>query len=124
MLVLDGKTFAGDQLVIALGVTVTGEKRILSLVQTASENKRVLAAFLRELGERGLSLEPPLLVVLDGAEGQRAAVPMAQARERRKLSREARPARVAAQARNRVWARDAWGTRSARSTDCSRSCAS
>ena len=74
VLVLDGKTFAGDQLVIALGVTVTGEKRILGLVQTASENKRVIAAFLRELGERGLSLDRPLLVVLDGAKGQRAAV--------------------------------------------------
>ena len=74
MLVLDGKTFAGDQLVIALGVTVTGEKRILGLVQTASENKRVIAAFLRELGERGLSLNRPLLVVLDGAKGLRAAV--------------------------------------------------
>ena len=74
VLVLDGKTFAGDQLVIALGVTATGEKRILGLVQTASENKRVIAAFLRELGERGFPLEQPLLVVLDGAKGLRAAV--------------------------------------------------
>ena len=74
MLVLDGKTFAGDQLVVALGVTTTGEKRILGLVQTASENKRVLAAFLRELGERGFPLDQPLLVVLDGAKGLRAAV--------------------------------------------------
>ena len=73
-LVLDGKTFAGDQLVVALGVTATGEKRILGLVQTASENKRVLVAFLRELGERGFPLEQPLLVVLDGAKGLRAAV--------------------------------------------------
>jgi transposase-like protein len=74
VLVLDGKTFAGDQLVIALGVTATGEKRILGLVQTASENKRVLASFLRELGERGLPLDRPLLAVLDGAKGLRAAV--------------------------------------------------
>jgi transposase-like protein len=74
VLVLDGKTFAGDQLVIALGVTVTGEKRILGLVQTASENKRVIAGFLRELGERGFPLDRPLLVVLDGAKGLRAAV--------------------------------------------------
>ena len=71
---LDGKTFAGDQLVIALGVTATGEKRILGLMQTASENKRVIAAFLRELGERGFPLDQPLLVVLDGAKGLRAAV--------------------------------------------------
>lgn len=74
VLVLDGKTFAGDQLVIALGVTATGEKRILGLVQTASENKRVIAYFLRELGERGFPLHQPLLVVLDGAKGLRAAV--------------------------------------------------
>lgn len=74
VLVLDGKHFAGDQLVIALGVTGTGEKRILGLVQTASENKRVIASFLRELGERGFPLDRPLLVVLDGAKGLRAAV--------------------------------------------------
>lgn len=74
VLVLDGKTFAGDQLVVALGVTATGEKRILGLVQTASENKRVIATFLRELGERGFPLDRPLLVVLDGAKGLRAAV--------------------------------------------------
>ena len=74
VLVLDGKTFAGDQLVIALGVTATGEKRILGLVQTASENKRVISMFLRELGERGFPLDQPLLVVLDGAKGLRAAV--------------------------------------------------
>jgi len=74
VLVLDGKTFAGDQLVVALGVTTTGEKRILGLVQTASENKRVIATFLRELGERGFPLARPLLVVLDGAKGLRAAV--------------------------------------------------
>lgn len=62
VLVLDGKTFAGDQLVIALGVTAT------------SENKRVIASFLRELGERGFPLDRPLLAVLDGAKGLRAAV--------------------------------------------------
>ena len=74
VLVLDGKTFAGDQLVVALGVTATGEKRILGLVQTASENRRVLASFLRELGERGFPIDQPLLAVLDGAKGLRAAV--------------------------------------------------
>lgn len=59
---------------IALGVTSTGEKRILGLVQTATENKRVIAAFLRELVERGFPSDRPLLVVLDGAKGLRAAV--------------------------------------------------
>ena len=74
VVVLDGKTFAGDELVLALGVTTTGEKRILGLVQAASENKRVIASFLRELGERGFPLDRSLLVVLDGAKGLRAAV--------------------------------------------------
>ena len=74
VLLLDGKAFAGDQIVLALGVTMTGEKRILGLVQTATENKRVITAFLRDLGARGLPLDQPLLVVLDGAKGLRAAV--------------------------------------------------
>jgi transposase-like protein len=73
-LVLDGKRFAEDQLVIALGVTTTGEKRILGVVQTATENKRVCAEFLRGLVERGFAATGRLLVVLDGSKGLRAAV--------------------------------------------------
>lgn len=74
VLVLDGKTFAQDAIVMALGVTRTGEKRLLGLVQTASENKRVCAAFLRELEDRGFHAPAGLLVILDGAKGVRAAV--------------------------------------------------
>lgn len=73
-LVLDGKTFAGDQMVIAMGVTMTGEKRILGLVQTATENKRSCASFLREIEERGFRAPNGLLAVLDGSKGLRAAV--------------------------------------------------
>jgi putative transposase len=73
-LFLDGKTFAADALVIALGVTRRGEKRLLGLVQTATENQRVCAAFLRELVERGFAAADGLLVILDGAKGLRAAV--------------------------------------------------
>jgi hypothetical protein len=36
-LVLDGKSFAGDELVLALGVTAIGEKYLLGLVQTARD---------------------------------------------------------------------------------------
>ena len=74
VLLLDGKSFAADQVVIALGVTTTGEKRLLGLVQTATKNKRVCAAFRRELVERGFTAPAGLLVVLDGAKGLRAAV--------------------------------------------------
>lgn len=73
-LLLDGKTFAEDEMVIAIGVTLTGEKVILGFVQTATENEKVCAAFLRELRERGLRIEQGLLCVLDGAKGFRTAI--------------------------------------------------
>lgn len=73
-LVLDGKTFAADEMVIALGVTLTGEKVLLGFVQTATENEPVCAAFLRELVARGLKTDPGLLCVIDGSKGLRKAV--------------------------------------------------
>ena len=71
---LDGKTFAEDAMVTAVGVTITGEKVLLGFVQTATENRKVCAAFLRELVDRGLRVEAGLLVVTDGAKGIHAAV--------------------------------------------------
>jgi transposase-like protein len=73
-LMLDGKTFAEDEMVSAVGVTITGEKVLLGFVQTATENRKVCAAFLRTLLERGLRVELGLLVVTDGAKGLHAAV--------------------------------------------------
>jgi transposase-like protein len=71
---LDGKTFADDQIVLALGVTLAGDKRFLGFVQTATENERALTGFLRSLVARGLDLSAGTLVVIDGAKGLRAAV--------------------------------------------------
>jgi transposase-like protein len=73
-LLLDGKTFAEDEMVAAVGITITGEKVLLGFVQTATENRKVCAAFLRELVERGLRTDLGLLVVTDGAKGLHAAV--------------------------------------------------
>lgn len=73
-LILDGKTFAEDEMVAAVGVTITGEKVLLGFVQTATENRKVCAAFLRELVERGLRVDLGLLVVTDGAKGLHAAI--------------------------------------------------
>lgn len=73
-LFLDGKTFADDAMVIALGVTLRGEKVVLGFVQTATENERVCAAFLRGLLERGLRVDQGLLCLLDGAKGLRKAI--------------------------------------------------
>ena len=74
VLMLDGKTFAEDEMVVAVGITITGEKVLLGFVQTATENRKVCAAFLRELVERGLRFDLGLLVVTDGAKGLHAAV--------------------------------------------------
>jgi transposase-like protein len=73
-LLLDGKTFAEDAMVIALGVTLTGEKILLGFVQTATENEQVCAAFLRDLVERGLQYAQGHLCVIDGSKGLRAAL--------------------------------------------------
>jgi transposase-like protein len=69
VLVIDGKTFTDDTMVIALGVTLGGEKVVLGFVQTGTENAAACAAFLRGLVERGLRVEEGLLVVVDGSKG-------------------------------------------------------
>jgi transposase-like protein len=72
--VLDGKTFAADTMVLALGVTLTGEKVVLGFVQTGTENAKVCTAFLRELVARGLRFGDGVLVIIDGGKGLHAAV--------------------------------------------------
>ncbi len=74
VLFLDGKTFADDEMVIALGVTLSGEKQMLGFVQTETENERVVAQFLRSLLDRGLDTSSGLLVVIDGSKGLRSAI--------------------------------------------------
>jgi transposase-like protein len=73
-LVLDGKTFAEDTMVTALGLTVHGEKLLLGFVQTGTENATTCADFLKGLVARGLRYERGLLVILDGNKGLRAGV--------------------------------------------------
>ncbi len=110
-LFLDGKSFAEDQMVIALGVTLRGEKVILGFVQTATENQTTCTAFLRSLVERGLRYDEGLLLVIDGAKGYTgrrekcvrrlrsgAALPVAQTGERGELSPQGLAADVPAKA--------------------------
>jgi transposase-like protein len=73
-ILLDGKRFGKDEMVIALGVTLDGKKVILGFVQTATENEGVCSAFLRGLAERGLKTDRGVLCVIDGAKGLRKAV--------------------------------------------------
>ena len=73
-LLVDGKTFAEDEMVVVLGVTMQGHKVILGFVQTGTENTRMIAELLRDLVVRGLRYEQGLLVVIDGSKGLRRGV--------------------------------------------------
>ena len=71
---IDGKYFAKDEIVMAVGVTIDGHKRVLGFVQTGTENGAVISAFLRSLLDRGLAVERGILVCIDGSKGFRSAV--------------------------------------------------
>jgi putative transposase len=71
---LDGVQYAGETMLVALGLTEMGEKKILGLRQGASENATVCTALLEELRERGLDTSQPILAVIDGSKGLAAAV--------------------------------------------------
>ena len=72
--ILDGKSLADEQILIAVGVTVDGQKVILGFEQTATENAKVCSQFLRSLVERGLFYQQGLLFVIDGSKGIRKAI--------------------------------------------------
>lgn len=72
--VLDGKTFGENEVILALGVTMEGEKAILGFIEASTENYEVCRDFLNDLIHRGLSVAQDVLVVLDGGKGLRKAV--------------------------------------------------
>lgn len=71
---LDGKLFAEETIVVAVGITLQGEKKLLGFVQTTTENEVSCREFLQGLVDRGLKGEDGLLFVLDGGKGLRKAV--------------------------------------------------
>lgn len=66
---MDGKTFAENSIVIALGVTIGGDKILLGFVETNTENHRVCREFINGLKDRGLRMESEILFVIDGGKG-------------------------------------------------------
>jgi transposase-like protein len=74
VVMIDGVEYAGETMVVALGITTDGTKRVLGLRQGATENADVCAALLEDLRERGLDTGCPTLFVLDGAKALHAAV--------------------------------------------------
>ncbi len=56
-LFIDGKSFAEEEMLIALGVTLEGKKVPLGFIQAATENERVTRQFIQQLIQRGLRYE-------------------------------------------------------------------
>jgi transposase-like protein len=74
VLMIDGKEFAGEHVIVALGVDETGKKHVLGLVQGSTENSTVVQHLLDDLMERGLDTKQRMLIVLDGSKALRKAV--------------------------------------------------
>lgn len=71
---LDGIEYAGETLVVCLGLTEEGQKQVLGLRQGATENAEVVKSLLEELLERGLNVSRPTLFAVDGAKALVAAL--------------------------------------------------
>ncbi len=92
---IDGVEYAGETLLVALGVTDQGYKQVLGLRQGGTENAQIVASLLEELVERGLDTSQPTLFVLDGAKalvvgvkrvfGQQAVIQRCQIHKRRNV---------------------------------------
>lgn len=66
---IDGKAYAKDGIVIALGIAIDGRKVMLGLEQMNAENAKSVVQFFNKLIERGLSYEQGLLFIVDGSKG-------------------------------------------------------
>ena len=66
---IDGKRYADDGLMVALGITVEGKKIVLGIEQMATENGRSIQQFFEHLIERGLKYEGGILFIIDGSKG-------------------------------------------------------
>jgi putative transposase len=73
VVMIDGVEYAGETMVVAMGISEDGTKRILGLRQGATENAVVCTELLEDLRERGLDTTQPTLLVLDGSKALHAA---------------------------------------------------
>lgn len=73
-LLIDATPFAGQQMVVALGISQDGRKTILGIRQGATENATVVGELLGDLMNRGLDFAEMRLYVLDGGKALHAAV--------------------------------------------------
>jgi len=69
VLMFDGTAMGDHVLIVALGIDTEGCKHILGVREGTTESFEVCRSLLRELIERGLVVERPRLVVIDGSKG-------------------------------------------------------
>jgi transposase-like protein len=66
---IDGKRYAEDGILVALGVTIEGYKIILGIEQSHTENSLAINQFFDKLVERGLKYDQGMLFIIDGSKG-------------------------------------------------------
>ena len=71
---IDGKRYAEDGLLVALGITIDGTKVILDIDQSHSENANVIVQLFDRFIERGLRFEEGVLFIVDGSKGIISAI--------------------------------------------------
>jgi transposase-like protein len=71
---IDGTDYAGEMMIVALGLKADGTKQILGLRQGTTEKAEVCKDLLVDLWSRGVATDQVTLFILDGAKGLRAGV--------------------------------------------------
>jgi len=74
IVMIDGKVFEDHAVLIALGIAENGEKIVLGVRKGTTENATVSRDLLRDLIERGVPADEPVLFVIDGGKGIRSAI--------------------------------------------------
>lgn len=73
-ILIDGKRYAEDGLLVVIGITIGGAKVVLDIDQSHSENSNVVRQLFDRLIERGLRFEEGLLFIVDGSKGIISAI--------------------------------------------------
>jgi putative transposase len=74
LLFIDGIHFRDHVILLVLGLDARGGKHVLGLREGTTENATVCKGLLADLRQRGLDLDRPVLVVIDGGTGLRKAI--------------------------------------------------
>jgi putative transposase len=71
---IDGKVYADELMIAAIGIKTDGTKCVLALRHGATENAEVCKDMLEDLSNRGVATNQMTLFILDGSRALRAAV--------------------------------------------------